>query len=96
MYQCYTDEAEALASCPTDEQVADRSAREIMLYKTRGQNNCSCHKKLSLLMLCCTTTKFQKIDVALFKPDAVDALIQLNLSLDRQCTFSLKKSFLYG
>ena len=40
MYQCYTDEAEALASCPTDEQVADRSAREIMLYKTRGQNNC--------------------------------------------------------
>ena len=34
--QCYDSEAEAMASCPTEVEVTQRSVEEIMLYKTRG------------------------------------------------------------
>ena len=36
IYQCHDTEEEALAGCPVTADVVTRSAREMMLYKTRG------------------------------------------------------------
>lgn len=36
LYQCFSHEEEALSSCPSLQEVAQRGAREVMLYKTRS------------------------------------------------------------